>query len=150
MIVHWHTPVNSLGCAICSFLGIFNSLFVIWLLVCSGNEAVGHVSKTHAATLGYKLHELPGKSRKPPNLKASWRSLTLPAACPRIKRRILNPLHLCKTDPSPVSSQFSVSIMTCQPVANCDRPCVFEHVPLLRCGGRVGQSGAWMILIQGL
>lgn len=142
MIVHWHTPVNSLGCAIFSFHGIFNSVLVLWLLLCSGNEAVGeeagHVSRTHATTLGNKLHELPGKSRKAPNLKASWRSLTLPAACPRINRRILNPLHLCKSDLSPVNSQFSVSIMTCQPVANSDRPCVFEHALLLHCGGRGG------------
>lgn len=74
MIVHWHTPVNSLECAIFSFHGIFNSILVLWLLVCSGNEAIGeeagHVSQTHAATLGDKLYELPGKSRKPPNLKA--------------------------------------------------------------------------------
>lgn len=70
MMVHWHAPVNSLGCATFSFHGILNSLLVLWLLVCSGNEAAGeeagHVSQTHAATLGYKLHEPPGKSRTPP------------------------------------------------------------------------------------
>lgn len=89
-----HACKHSLGCAgvFSAFSGIFNSVLVLRLLGCSGNEAVGeeagHVSQTHAATLGSKLHKGPGKTRKTPNLKAPRRRLALPAA-PKLTNHLL-------------------------------------------------------------